>query len=64
MALVMPSRAYTSRNEGGGFSFSIASAHGEFVYSAPEIARVRDRKSRLNLAWEVVNRPGRFKKAA
>jgi hypothetical protein len=24
MALVMPSRVYTSRNEGGGFSFSIA----------------------------------------
>ncbi len=47
-----------------GDDFKPASAHGEFVYSAPEIARVRDRKSRLDLAWEVINRPGRFKKAA
>ncbi len=47
-----------------GDDFKPASAHGEFVYSAPEIARVRDRKNRLDLAWEVVNRPGRFKKAA
>jgi hypothetical protein len=47
-----------------GDDFQPASAHGEFVYSAPEIARVRDRKNRLDLAWEVVSRPGRFKKAA
>ncbi len=47
-----------------GDDFQPASAYGEFVYSAPEIARVRDRKNRLNLAWEVINRPDRFKKAA
>ncbi|MGA7235623.1 MAG: hypothetical protein WBY44_08080 [Bryobacteraceae bacterium] len=34
------------------------------LYSAPEIARVRDRKNRLNLAWEVIKHPDRFKKAA
>jgi hypothetical protein len=44
--------------------FEPASAHGQFVYSAPEIARVRDRRERLDLAWEVINHPERFKKAA
>jgi hypothetical protein len=44
--------------------FEPASAHGEFVFSAPEIARVRDRRDRLDLAWEVINHPERFKKVA
>jgi hypothetical protein len=44
--------------------FEPASAHGEFVYSAPEIVRVRDRRDRLDLAWEVINHPERFKKMA
>jgi hypothetical protein len=30
----------------------------------PEIARVRNRRTRLDVAWEVINYPGRFKKAA
>ena len=47
-----------------GDDFQPASAHGQFVYSAPEIARVRDRRNRLDRAWNVVNRPGPVKKAA
>ena len=47
-----------------GDDFEPAGAHGEFVFSAPEIARVRDRRERLDLAWEVVNHPERFKKVA
>jgi hypothetical protein len=47
-----------------GDDFEPAAAHGEFVYSASEIARVRDRRERLDLAWEVVNHPERYKKAA
>ena len=47
-----------------GDDFEPASAHGQFVYSAPEIARIRDRRERLDLAWEVINHPERFKKAA
>jgi hypothetical protein len=47
-----------------GDDFQPASAHGEFVYSALEIARVRDRRNRLDRAWEVVNRPCPVKKAA
>jgi hypothetical protein len=47
-----------------GGDFQPASAHGEFVFSAPEIARVRDRRDRLDLAWQVINRPGGIKKAA
>ena len=46
-----------------GDDFQPASAYGEFVYSAPEIARVRDRKNRLNLAWEAVNRPDKLQKS-
>ena len=47
-----------------GDDFQPASAHGEFVYSAPEIARVRDRKNRLDRAWTAINHPDKFKKAA
>jgi hypothetical protein len=47
-----------------GDDFQPASAHGQFVYSAIEIARVRDRRERLDLASKVINRPGDFKKAA
>ena len=47
-----------------GDDFQPASAHGEFVYSAPEIARVRDRKTRLDFAWTAINYPDKFKKAA
>ena len=47
-----------------GNDFQPASAYGEFVYSAPEIARVRDRKNRLDRAWTAVNYPDKFKKAA
>jgi hypothetical protein len=47
-----------------GGDFEPAAAHGQFVYSAPEIARVRDRRERLDLAWEVINHPERFKKVA
>jgi hypothetical protein len=47
-----------------GDDFEPASAHGQFVFSAPEIARIRDRRERLNLAREVVNHPERFKKVA
>ena len=47
-----------------GDDFEPPSAHGQFVYSAPEIARIRDRRERLDLAWEVINHPERFKKAA
>ncbi len=45
-----------------GDDFQPASAHGEFVYSAPEIARIRDHRNRLDLAWKAINRPG-FKKS-
>jgi hypothetical protein len=47
-----------------GDDFQPPSAHGEFVYSAPEIARVRDRKNRLDRAWTAINYPDKFKKAA
>jgi hypothetical protein len=47
-----------------GDDFEPAAAHGQFVYSAPEIARVRDRRERLDLGCEVVNHPDRFKKVA
>lgn len=44
--------------------FEPASAHRQFVFSASEIARVRDRRDRLDIAWEVINHPERLKKAA
>jgi hypothetical protein len=44
--------------------FEPASAHGQFVFSAAEIARIRDRRERLDLAREVINHPERFKKVA
>jgi hypothetical protein len=47
-----------------GDDFEPAAAHGQFVFSAPEIARVRDRRTRLDVAWEVIHHPERFPKAA
>ena len=47
-----------------GDDFQPASAHGEFVYSAPEIARIRDRRNRLDRAWTAINHPDKFRKAA
>jgi hypothetical protein len=47
-----------------GDDFQPASAHGQFVYSAPDIARVRDRRNRLDRAWETINRPDTFQEAA
>jgi hypothetical protein len=44
--------------------FQPAGAHGEFVYSAPEITRVRNRGARLDRASEAIHHPERFKKAA
>jgi hypothetical protein len=61
--LVQLAEAQDEVYEPGG-DFQPASAHGEFVFSAPEIARVRDRRDRLDLAWQVINRPGGVKKAA
>jgi hypothetical protein len=61
--LVQLAEAQDEVYEPGG-DFQPASAHGEFVFSAPEIARVRDRRDRLDLAWQVINYPERFKKVA
>jgi hypothetical protein len=47
-----------------GDDFEPAAAHGQFVFSAFEIARIRDRRERLDLAREVINHSDRFKKAA
>jgi hypothetical protein len=37
---------------------------GQFHLSASAIARVHDRRDRLDIAWEVINHPERFKKVA
>jgi hypothetical protein len=47
-----------------GDDFEPASSYGQFVFSASEIARVRDRRDRFDLAWRFQNRPGDFKNAA
>jgi hypothetical protein len=44
-----------------GEDFLPASAHGQFVFSAP---RVIDRAARLHRSWEVNKRPPTFPKAA
>ena len=47
-----------------GEDFLPASAHGQFVFSAPDLARVIDRAARLHRSWEVNKRPPTFPKAA
>ena len=39
-------------------------AHGEFVFSAPELLRVIDRAARLSRSWDVNKRPPTFPKKA
>jgi hypothetical protein len=47
-----------------GDDFLPASAHGQFVFSAPGLLRVIDRKNRLSRSWDVNKRPPAFPKAA
>jgi hypothetical protein len=47
-----------------GEDFLPASAHGQFVFSAPDLARVIDRANRLSRSWGVNKRPPTFPKAA
>jgi hypothetical protein len=47
-----------------GEDFLPASAHGQFVFSAPDLLRVIDRAARLHRSWEVNKRPPTFPKAA
>jgi hypothetical protein len=47
-----------------GDDFLPASAHGQFVFSAPDLHRVIDRAARLHRSWEVNKRPPTFPKAA
>jgi hypothetical protein len=47
-----------------GDDFLPASAHGEFVFSAPDLARVIDRRTRITCSYDVNKRPPTFPKAA
>ena len=47
-----------------GEDFLPASAHGQFVFSRPDLRRVIDRAARLNRSWDVNKRPPTFPKAA
>ncbi len=47
-----------------GEDFLPASAHGEFVFSAPELLRVIDRAARLSRSYDVNKRPPTFPKKA
>jgi hypothetical protein len=47
-----------------GEDFLPASAHGQFVFSAPDLARVIDRAARLSRSYDVNKRPPTFPKAA
>jgi hypothetical protein len=47
-----------------GDDFLHAGAYGQFVFSAPSLARVIDRAARLERYWDVSNRPPTFPKAA
>ncbi len=47
-----------------GEDFLPASAHGEFVFSAPDLLRVLDRRNRVTRSWDVNKRPPTFPKKA
>jgi hypothetical protein len=47
-----------------GEDFLPASAHGQFVFSEPDLLRVIDRKNRLSRSWDVNKRPPTLPKAA
>ncbi len=47
-----------------GEDFLPASAHGEFVFSAPELLRVIDRAVRLSRSYDINKRPPTFPKKA
>jgi hypothetical protein len=47
-----------------GDDFLPAAAYGEFVFSAPDLLRVLDRRNRIIRSWNVNKRPPTFPKAA
>jgi hypothetical protein len=47
-----------------GEDFQPASAYGEFVFSAPDLLRVLDRRNRVDRAWSFSKRPPTVPKAA
>ena len=47
-----------------GDDFKPASAYGEFVFSEPDLLRVRDRRNRVDRARKLANRPPTHPKAA
>jgi hypothetical protein len=47
-----------------GDDFQPASAYGEFVFSAPDLLRVLDRRNRVDRAWNLSKRPPTVPKAA
>jgi hypothetical protein len=47
-----------------GDDFLPASAYGEFVFSAPDLLRVWDRRNRVSRSWNINNRPPAVPKAA
>ncbi len=47
-----------------GDDFLPASAYGEFVFSAPDLLRVLDRRNRVIRSWDVNKRPPTFPKKA
>jgi hypothetical protein len=47
-----------------GDDFLPASAHGQFVFSEPDLLRVIDRRNRVSRSWNIDKRPPTFPKAA
>jgi hypothetical protein len=47
-----------------GDDFQPASAHGQFVFSRPDLLRVMDRDARLSRSWNIGKRPATLLKAA
>ena len=47
-----------------GDDFEPASAHGQFVFSAPDLLRIIDRDARLRRSWDINKRPPVLPKAA
>jgi hypothetical protein len=47
-----------------GNDFEPPSAHGQFVFSEPDLLCVLDRRNRLSRSWDVNTRPPTFPKAA
>jgi hypothetical protein len=60
--------AQLAASEGKGYDpgddFVPASAYGQFVFSAPDLLRVLDRRNRVSRSWNINKRPPAVPKAA